>query len=193
MPLIEAILAILDSRSFGSIWFWLLLALAWSLLGRKVAGVPYDIAQAVRRKPALGACPDADDPDGLLLLDWLSLTLPRRRLGRVEGVVLLFIATFVLTALVLLGFFYGLEMAQALVLLLLPFAALAPLEIRLAERLSVILHDAATKELPLNLAAAQAARLMQRHRLIVTLMSVAAVAITGYRAAIWFIANPFGF
>ena len=41
----EAILTMLDSRSFGSVWFWVLLALAWTLAGRRVAGVPVDEVQ----------------------------------------------------------------------------------------------------------------------------------------------------
>ena len=64
--MIQAILSILDSRSFGSIWFWLLLVLVWGHAGRRVLGVPVDIAQAAR---------GGDEPAALLLLDWLSLTL----------------------------------------------------------------------------------------------------------------------
>ena len=93
--MIQAILSILDSRSFGSIWFWLLLVLVWGHAGRRVLGVPVDIAQAAR---------GGDEPAALLLLDWLSLTLPRWRLGPKEGAVLLGLGAFGLSALAVLGF-----------------------------------------------------------------------------------------
>ncbi|WP_134679759.1 hypothetical protein [Paracoccus ravus] len=185
----EGILALLDSRSFGSIWFWLVLALVWSLAGRRIAGVPFDIAQKARHLPKDGP----DDPAAILLLDWLSLTLPRWVIGRPEALLLLFAATFVLSALVILGFVYGLEMAQALALLILPFAALLPLEIRLAHRLSLLVEAAVRGDLSLNGAAGQASRLMSRHRALITGLSILVVAVTAYRAALWFLDHPFGF
>lgn len=189
MTLTEGILALLDSRSFGSIWFWLLLALVWSLAARKVVGVPYDVVQQVRRMPQ-----DAnDDAAAFQLLDWLSLTLPRWRLAGVEGVLMLFVATFAFSALFLLGFVYGLEMAQALVLLILPFVALFPVELRLARKLTPLVEAAGAGELSVDEAARRAARLMRRHRAGVTVVSILVVVMTAYRGALWFLAHPFGF
>ena len=71
----EGILTLLNSRSFGSIWFWATLLFAWTLVGRRVLGVPADVLGAAGRRADL----PGDDPASLLLLDWLSLTLPRRR------------------------------------------------------------------------------------------------------------------
>ncbi|WP_246184940.1 hypothetical protein [Paracoccus aestuariivivens] len=187
--MIEGILALLDSRSFGSIWFWLVLALVWSLAGRRVAGVPYDIVQGARKQPDS----DEDHPAAFLLLDWLSLTLPRRHLGRTEGLVMLFVATFAMSALFLLGFVYGLEMAQALVLLVLPFLILVPVELRLTRKLLHLVEAAGAEQLAVNEAARQAAHLMRWHRAFVTLISIIVVAVTAYRGALWFIAHPFGF
>lgn len=187
--MIGAILAILDSRSFGSIWFWLLLALVWTLAGRRVVGVPADVIARARRTGAA----EGEDPDALRLLDWLSLTLPRWRMGRVEGAVALGVAAFVLTALFVLGFLYGLEMAQALVLLLLPLLLLAVAELRLARRLAPVVEAAARGEIPANAAAAGAARLMGRQRRLVVLASILVVALTAWRGALWFVAHPFGF
>lgn len=185
----DGILALLDSRSFASIWFWLLLALVWTLAARRIAGVPSEIVQAAVKIPEVGP----DHPAALLLLDWLSLTLPRWRLTPIEGAVFLFAATFAMSALLLLGFLYGLEMAQALVLLVLPFLLLFPAELRLARRLSGIIDAAAGGDVAVNPAALQAARLMRRHRLLVTAVSVLVVALTAWRGALWFVAHPFGF
>ncbi|MTH65401.1 hypothetical protein [Paracoccus shanxieyensis] len=183
----QGILTILDSRSFASIWFWLLLTLCWTLAGRRVAGVPSDVLAAIRKPQG------PDDPAALLLLDWLSLTLPRRHLGQVEAIVMLACATFVLTALFLLGFIYGLEMAQALVLLLLPFAVLYAAELRLCRRLSGLVEAAETGAVSVNDAAAAAAKLMRRQRLAINIGSILAVAVTAWRGAIWIVTHPFGF
>lgn len=188
MPGPEGILALLDSRSFGSIWFWAILTLAWTLAGRRILGVPADVLGAVGRAPS----GSGDDPAALALLDWLSLTLPRWRLGAREGAILLGVGAFLLTALAILGFGYGLEMAQALVLLLLPFAGLFAQELRLAKRLGVILTRAETGQ-PVNQAGAEAARLMRRHRHGVLAVSVFSVALTAFYGAAWMIAHPFGF
>ncbi|QEU09811.1 hypothetical protein [Paracoccus yeei] len=182
--MIQAILSILDSRSFGSIWFWLLLVLVWGHAGRRVLGVPVDIAQAAR---------GGDEPAALLLLDWLSLTLPRWRMGPKEGAVLLGLGAFGLSALAVLGFGYGLEMAQALVLLALPLALLLALEVQLARRLSAIVAAAEAGSLPVDRAGRAASSLMRRHRRMVTLASVLAVAATAWRGALWLVAHPFGF
>lgn len=183
----QGILTILDSRSFSSIWFWLLLTLSWTLAGRRIAGVPSDVLGAVRKPRG------PDDPASLLLLDWLSLTLPRRRIRRAEALVLMGIATFALTALFVLGFVYGLEMAQALVLLLLPFAVLFVAEMRLAHHLATIVEAAETGALSVNDAAARAAKLMRRQRVAVNVGSILAVAVTAWRGAVWIVTHPFGF
>ncbi|MDS9467656.1 hypothetical protein RGQ15_08735 [Paracoccus sp. MBLB3053] len=189
MPLTQGILTILDSRSFGSIWFWLLLTLAWIMAGRRILGVPADILSQVPRKPGL----DEDHPAALLLLDWLSLTLPRWRIASHEATILMGISAFIVTVLSLLGFAYGLEMAQALVLLTVPFFVLFILEARLARRVETILQAAERGEIGVNSAAYAAARLMRRQRGMITAVSILAVAVTAYRGAIWMMTHPFGF
>lgn len=188
MPRPEGILALLDSRSFGSIWFWVILTLAWTMAGRRILGVPSDVISG-----AVGAEPGPrDDPAALALLDWLSLTLPRWRIDRREGAILLGLGSFLLTTLAILGFGYGLEMAQALVLLVLPFALLFGLELRLARRLRAVLARAEVGQ-PVNEAGAEAARLMRRHRMVILAMSVLVVALTAFYGALWMILHPYGY
>lgn len=188
MPRPEAILALLDSRSFDSIWFWGLLMLVWAMAGRRVLGVPADVIARARHDPP----GPQDNPAALELLDWLSLTLPRWRLSEREGAVLLGIGAFLLAALGVLGFGYGLEMAQALVLLAWPFALILILDLRLARRLRDVLTRAGTG-LPVNQAGAEAARLMRRHRMLIAGLSVLGVAMVAFFASIWMILHPFGF
>ena len=184
----EGILALLDSRSFGSVWFWVLLALAWTLAGRRVAGVPVDVIAAASRAARDGTA----QPAALALLDWLSLTLPRWQVSGASGAVFLGMAAFILTSLALLGFVYDLEMAQALVLLILPFALVFVMELRLAHRLRAVLAEA-ERGAPVGQAAARAARMMRRHRLGFALMSVLAVALSAFHGALWMLRHPFGF
>ena len=185
----QAILAVLDSRSFTAPWFWLLLLLSWTLAGRRVLGVPGDVVHGARN-PAAGM---QDDPEAVLLLDWLSLCLPRWRMNPREGAVLLGVAAFVLSGLAVLGFGYGLEMAQALVLLILPFALLFLAEARLARRVAPLVAAAQAADIPVHQAAAEAARLMARHRSLVTLASVVVMALIAWRAAVWMVTHPFGY
>ncbi|WP_313352131.1 hypothetical protein [Paracoccus sp. (in: a-proteobacteria)] len=188
MPRPEGILALLDSRSFGSIWFWVILTFAWTMAGRRILGVPSDV---ITRAIGIDPGPE-DDPAALRLLDWLSLTLPRWRIDQREGAILLGLGSFLLTTLAILGFGYGLEMAQALVLLILPFALLFALELRLAGRLRAVLARAEVG-LPANEAGVQAARQMRRHRVVITALSILAVALTAFYGAIWMIVHPFGY
>ena len=185
----QAILAVLDSRSFTAPWFWLLLLLAWTLAGRRVLGVPGDVVHAARN-PAEDT---QDAPEAVLLLDWLSLSLPRWQMTRHEGALGFGVLAFLLSGLAVLGFGYGLEMAQALVLLVLPFALLFAAELRLARRVAPLVAGAQSGDLTVNQAAAEAARLMARHRSLVALASVVVMALIAWRAAVWMVMHPFGY
>ena len=189
MAILNSLLALLDSRSFSTVWYWILLFGLWSVAGRRVIGVPVEILSRARGALRSGR---AESPEVMSLLDWLSLTLPRRNIGTGEGALLLGLAAFLLTTLAVLGFEYGLEMAQALVLLMLPFALVFLAEMRLARRLALVLRQAETGG-SVNAAGTQAARLMRRHRLMVTLLSILVVALTAFYGAIWMLMHPFGY
>ncbi|TWI31534.1 hypothetical protein [Paracoccus sulfuroxidans] len=185
---LDGILALLDSRSFGSIWFWILLTAAWTLVGRRVLGVPVDVLQRVPPEPG-----PEDDLDALVLLDWLSLSLPRWQIQTTEALLITGAVTFLFSALLILGFGYGLEMAQALCLLGLPFLLLLWLNYRLARRLGTVLEGARTRQISPNTAAIRAAGMMRRHRWLVFGLSVVAVAATAFLGALWAVRHPFGF
>lgn len=189
MPRFDGLISLLDSRSFDSIWFWLVLIGMWSATGRNVLGVPAEVLARARRAQTAG---EPEAPAILALLDWLSLTLPRWRLGPREGAVFLAVSTFLLTSLAILGFGYGLEMAQALTLLLLPFLVLFWMRVGLARRLIPLLQAAETGERPVSGIGAEAVRQMQTHRRLVTTLSIAAVATTALWGTLWALINPNG-
>lgn len=169
---VKAMLAVLDTRSFVSAWYWLLLAGMWSWMGRGALGVPVDLVRAVRRDGSDVAAQTA-------LLDWIALVAPRWRVAPREGAVLVGAGCFALSALAALGFGYDRQFAQALFLLLAPLAVLGVLRVRLAARLGRLLLGSGPG--PSRGAAPVAALAIARHLRVTAAMSVVSVAAT----AIW--------
>ncbi|WP_374303926.1 hypothetical protein [Paracoccus sp. (in: a-proteobacteria)] len=190
MPQFDSLIGLLDSRSFGTVWYWLVVLGTWSLTGRSVIGVPAEIVS--RARTAIQAN-EGESPLVLHLLDWLSLVLPRWHLGRREGAGVLAVTGFVLTSLAIMGFGYGLELALAAFLLLLPLAILFWLRIALARRLAPLLEAAERGATPVPDAAAEAVRRMVVHRRLVTVLSMVAVAVTAMLGALWSVVHPYGF
>lgn len=190
MPQFDSLIGFLDSRSFGTVWYWLLVIGLWSFTGRAVIGVPVEILGRARTALSQGQ-PEA--PVVLHLLDWLSLVLPRWRLGGREGAVLLGLAGFGLTSLAIMGIGYDLELALASLLLLFPMAILFWMRVLLARRLIPLLSAAEQGARPVPEAAAEAIRRMVVHRRLVTLLSMLAVALTAIWGALWSVIHPYGF
>lgn len=184
MPGFDGFLHLLASRSFTSIWFWLMLALVWSLVGRNIAGVPDQVVRAARR---------GDEGAAVRLLDWLSLTLPERIAHPGEWAVMVAVGAFALSSLAVLGFGFGLEMAQALAMLLIPLGLVALLRQRLARQLRAILTRAAAGASPDD-SAAQAARRITRHRWLSLALSVLTLVGAAFYGALHTVINrPLGF
>lgn len=189
MPQFDGMIAFLDNRSFGSIWFWLVLVGMWSAVGRNVIGIPSEVLARARQAQKAG---QPESQPVLMLLDWLSLTLPRWQVAPREGAAFLGICAFILTSLAMLGFGYDLEMAQALVLLLLPFLILFLMRLRLARRLIPLLQDGQSGLQPIGQVGDQAVRLLVWHRRFVTLLSIVAVAATALWGTIYALMHPNG-
>ncbi|WP_410216558.1 hypothetical protein [Paracoccus sp. (in: a-proteobacteria)] len=189
MPQVNSLIGLLDSRSFMTIWYWLALVGMWSATGRSILGVPSEVVSHARAAQARG---EYEGAAVITLLDWLSLVLPRWRLGPREGAVFLGVTSFLLSSLAVLGFVFWLELAQALVLLLVPFWLLFWMRVRLARRLFPLVEAAQEGRMPMDDAAAEAARRMTWHRRLVTLMSMVAVALTVLWGTLWTLMHPNG-
>lgn len=122
----DSLFSSLDLRSFSNLWFWLMLAVAWSNVTHFVMGVPFDMVQRARRK---GGSALAD-------LEALAGIQARRRMQIFDtaGVWLVGAWMLVLSALATLGFGQGLELAQAFTLLLAPLTFAGWLGLHLAAR-----------------------------------------------------------
>jgi hypothetical protein len=104
----QTLFNVIDVGSFSALWYWIVLAVTWSTASHRVVGVPLDMVLRARRMGD-GALRDLEEvvriSAGRILF-----------IARESGLWLAGLATFGLTALGVLGFWYWLEFAQALFL-----------------------------------------------------------------------------
>lgn len=118
----SVIFELIDMRSFSNLWYWIVLAVLWSTASHWVLGVPFDMISRAKRQGGQAQ----DDLE----------TMVRIYTGRLLFIVrtatswLVAIWAFTLTLLVLMGFVYDIEFAQALLFLYAPFSILMMLSVR---------------------------------------------------------------
>lgn len=123
----EIVFEVIDMRSFSNLWYWIGLAVLWSTTSHWVLGVPYDMVLRARRN---GGEAETD------LEDLVRINTNRiLHIGQLSGLWLLAFGCAGLTALATLGFWYGVEFAQALFLLAFPLSIIAVLSLRTAHKL----------------------------------------------------------
>ena len=108
----EIVREVIDMRSFSNLWYWIALAVVWSTTSHWVLGVPYDMALRARRHGGQAQI----DLETMVRINTSRLL----HIGRVSGLWLLGLISFLLTGLAILGFYYWVEFAQALFLLAFP-------------------------------------------------------------------------
>ena len=127
MNVFDTALDVIDFRSFSNLWYWIALATLWSSVSHWVLGVPHDMIQRARRE---GGQAQSDVED-----------LARININRLMHVVdsgtwvLVGLAAFWLTSLLVLGFWYDVEFAQAILLLLAPMMLVVWVSIRSSRRI----------------------------------------------------------
>ncbi|MEX0307757.1 MAG: component of SufBCD complex [Ruegeria sp.] len=127
MDIYSSIFELIDMRSFSNLWYWIGLAVLWSSASHWVMGVPYDLVVRARR---VGGQSEQD------LLDIVRINSNRLLyIVDTSGLVIMAICCFVLTGLAMLGFFYSVEFAQAVFLLLFPVCFVMLINISTARRL----------------------------------------------------------
>lgn len=124
----QTIFEVIDTRSFSSLWFWIMLALIWSRTSHRVMGVPFDMV-ARARKHGGDAMTDLEDMVRINVNRMMFIL-------RVSGMWILGLTCFLLTALGVLAFWYGIEIAQAVFLLGFPLAVVGALSLYAAYRIS---------------------------------------------------------
>lgn len=124
----ETIVRVIDLRTFSSIWYWLAVAVSWAVASHWLIGVPFDLLYRARRA----------DPHHVADLEAITDVNVRRFTNLVDmaGPWLLGFVVFVLTALCMAGFFYGLELAQGMFILGLPLSIVMLLNVLVAKDLA---------------------------------------------------------
>jgi len=156
----NTVFEVIDMRSFSNLWYWIALAVLWSSVSHWVMGVPFDMILRARRGRESQAMPELE-----LLV---RLNVDRiLYIADVSGTWILLFGSAVLTGTAILAFFYWIEFAQAVLLLLGPLAILGALSIGTARR---IRRDGSAGQ-------ALVKRLL-RHRFATQLLGVLAIFVT---------------
>lgn len=153
---------LIDMRSFSNLWYWIGLAVMWSTVSHWVLGVPFDMVQRAKRQGGEAA---AD------LEAMVRICLNRMQyIERVAGLWVLGFGSALLTMLFALGFFYGVEIAQAIFLLGFPLAIVSLMSLGAARRIQ---RDQAAGE--------TLYRIITRHRFWIQVVGMISIFIT----ALW--------
>jgi hypothetical protein len=159
VDLIETVFEVIDMRSFSNLWFWIVLAVLWSSTSYWVLGVPYDMIQQARRE---GGSVQQDMED-LVRINTTRLLAMVDRSG-VVGVALL---CFWGSGLALMAFYYDVEFAQALFLLMAPMSLVVWQSIRASQRLAAGGMDPEALH-----------RALLRHRRVTQVIGMLAISVT---------------
>jgi hypothetical protein len=158
----QTIFELIDMRSFSNLWFWIVLAVVWSTTSHYGLGVPFDMVLRAKRH---GGQTEIDLED-LVRINSNRLLF----IAQMSGLWIAGFACFFLTMLMLLGFFYGNEFAQALVLLALPLSLVGLLSLSTAR---LIQDEDARGE--------QLRKRLLRHRLYSQMIGMVSIFVT----ALW--------
>ncbi|WP_149586863.1 component of SufBCD complex [Tabrizicola flagellatus] len=161
MDVFDTALEVIDLRSFSNLWYWIMLAVLWSSVSHWSLGVPHDMVQRARREggQALG------DVEDLVRIN-VNRILHIMDSGAMAVVGL---AAFWLTTLIVLGFYYDVEFAQALVLLLGPLSLVVWVSVRESRRIAA---GASTGEALL--------RRLTVHRRVLQVIGMISIAVTAF-------------
>lgn len=118
------IFELIDMRSFSNLWYWIVLAVLWSTSSHWVLGVPFDMISRAKRHGGQAQ----DDLETMVRINTQRLL----HITRTAGSWLVAVLFFVTTTLIVLGFAYDVEFAQAVLFLQVPFSILMGLSLRTA-------------------------------------------------------------
>ncbi|WP_300513131.1 component of SufBCD complex [Aliiroseovarius sp.] len=159
MDFYSAVFELIDMRSFSNLWYWIALAVLWSTASHWVLGVPYDMIQRAARH---GGEAEQD------LADMVRINCNRLLyIAGVAGLWLLGLMSAVLTSLVILAFWYWVEFAQAVFLLVFPMTIVGLMSLNSAR----LIHDR-------QLEGADLRKRLLRHRIQVQVIGMFSIFVT---------------
>ena len=155
----DSIFELIDLRSFSNLWYWIALAVTWSMTSHWVLGVPFDMITRARRQGGTAQ----SDLETMVHINVARLIY----IADVSGVWLAGFVGFGLTVLAVLGFFYAVEFAQALFLILAPISIVGALSLRAARH---VLDGHGSGDALF--------RLLRRHRVLVQVIGMFSIFVT---------------
>ncbi len=153
------IFELIDPRSFSNLWYWIALAVLWSTLSHWVVGVPLDLIHRARREQGEAR------RDMELLVGVYTRRI--RYIVDTSGLWLAGFGCFMLTSLLVLGFWYRIEFARALFMLLLPTSFVMLLTFRTARLIETRAETGEVLD-----------RRLMRHRMVVQVIGMLAILVT---------------
>ncbi|WP_422028887.1 component of SufBCD complex [Roseovarius sp.] len=156
----QSVFELIDMRSFSNLWYWIILAVMWSTVSHWVLGVPWDMVMRARKDDGHERI---DDLESMVRISTNRILL----IAEESGLLLAGFTGFVLTMLLLLGFFYDNEFSQAVFLLLFPMTIVGLLSVATAH---VIRRDGLSGEALF--------RMMHKHRVLTQVVGVISIFVT---------------
>ncbi len=155
----ENISELIDMRSFSNLWYWIALAVLWSSMSRWVIGVPNDMVLRAKRYEGQAQ---------IDLEDIVRVSTNRiLYISTVSGLWMLGLVMFIITSLAILGFYYWVEIAQAVFLLVFPMALVGLLSLSTAR----LIQDQKLDGVALRMR-------LTRHRFWVQLIGMLSILVT---------------
>ena len=155
----DSIFELIDLRSFSNLWYWIALAVTWSMTSPWVLGVPFDMITRARRQGGTAQ----SDMETMVHINVSRLT----SIADVSGVWLAGFVGFGLTVLGVLGFYYAVEFAQALFLIVAPISAVGALSLHAARQ---VMNGQGSGDALF--------RLLRRHRVLVQVIGMVSILVT---------------
>jgi archaellum biogenesis protein FlaJ (TadC family) len=124
----RTVFELIDMRSFSNLWFWIALAVLWSTTSHWVIGVPYDMVQRAKRDS--GA--PTDDLETMVQINVNRIL----HITDTAGLWLVGLTASLISGLIVLGFVYHLEFAQAVACLFVPMCLVGFLTVRTARMIN---------------------------------------------------------
>lgn len=130
MDLREALAQVIELTTFASVWYWLAVAVSWAAASNWLIGVPFDVLYRARKC----APQELADLEALVEIQVRRITM----INDQAGVALTALLAFVLVMVGMIGFYYGLELAQGLFILGAPLSLVIAINMRLAHQLRAV-------------------------------------------------------
>ncbi|WP_106744210.1 component of SufBCD complex [Yoonia maritima] len=165
---------VLDVHTFSNLWYWIMVCTCWMIVSHWIIGVPFDMILRARR---FGAQAGSD-------LEALVDINVRRIQALVQegGGLAVGLLAFILTSVVVSALYYRLEVAQGVMLLVLPITFVGGINVFASKRLS---------QNPLQ--GAELSKYLIRLRLIIQLIAMVSVFISAAYGMLFSLMQPFGY